>query len=250
VITRVSEQRWHALADDQVVGRGDVSRRPDGRTFLSIDAWHGAVFDRLADAMRAGLPTPLYTLVDEVDRDVAARWERVGFTTGRREGEYLVPTDPHITGLDAVRPPSGVTILPAGEAEEGPLRGLDRAVREEIQATVGWHTMPAEVIPLPHGITVLDPSKYAVAAESGRYVGLVRLATRTRQPRIGLIAVRADQQRRGIGRALLAHVLGSLHGSGIATASAEVDESNAAATALFEGVGARRMSSNLELVCR
>jgi hypothetical protein len=45
-------------------------------------------------------------------------------------------------------------------------------------------------------------------------------------------------------------VLGSLHRSGIETASAEVNESNGAAMALFEGVGARRASSNLELVCR
>jgi hypothetical protein len=35
---------------------------------------------------------------------------------------------------------------------------------------------------------------------------------------------------------------------GIATASADVNESNAAATSLFEGIGARRASSNLELI--
>jgi hypothetical protein len=45
-------------------------------------------------------------------------------------------------------------------------------------------------------------------------------------------------------------MLGSLHHCGIETASAEVDESNGAAMALFEGVGARRASSNLELVLR
>jgi len=149
-----------------------------------------------------------------------------------------------------VRPPSGVTIVPVGEAEEGPLRALDRAIREQVEATIGWHAMPAEVLPRPHGTTVVDPSKYAVAAQSGQYVGLLRLATATRQPRIGLLAVRADQHRRGIARALLAQVLGSLHRSGVEAASAEVNESNEAATALFDGVGARRAGSNLELVCR
>lgn len=89
-----------------------------------------------------------------------------------------------------------------------------------------------------------------MAARSGQYVGLLRLAPVTRRPRIGLIAVRADQHRVGIARALLAHVLGSLHRSGVETASAEVNESNGAAAALFEGVGARRAGSNLELVCR
>jgi ribosomal protein S18 acetylase RimI-like enzyme len=249
-ITRVAERQWHAVEDDRLVGRGDVSRRPDGRMFISIDAWHGAVFDQLADAMVAELPKPLYTVVDEADLDLTSHWERAGFTDRRREWEYLVPTDPRVTGLGSVLPPSGVTIVAVGEAEEAPLRTLDRVIRGEVEATVGWQEMPAEVLPRPDGDTVVDPSKYAVAAQSGTYVGLVRVAPVVRQPRIGLIAVRSDQHRRGIARALLANVLGSLHRCGIAKASAEVNESNRAAMALFEGVGARRASSNLELVLR
>lgn len=106
--------------------------------------------------------------------------------------------------------------------------------------------MPAEVFVLP----VLDPSKYAVAAQSGQYVGLLRVAMVTRLPRIGLIAVRSDRQRRGIARTLLANALGALHSIGKEPASAEVTESNVAATALFEGIGAWRTGSNLELVLR
>ncbi|MEU4223303.1 GNAT family N-acetyltransferase [Nonomuraea sp. NPDC026600] len=250
VVTRVADKQWHAVEDDRMVGRGYVSRRPDGRIFLSIDAWHGTVFDQLADAMLADLPKPLYTVVDEADLDLASHWERAGFTTRRREWEYLVPTDPRVTGLGSVLPPSGVTIVAVGEAEESPLRALDRVIRDEVEATVGWQEMPAEVLPRPDGDTVVDPSKYAVAAQSDEYVGLIRVAPVTRQPRIGLIAVRHDQHRRGIARALLAHVLGSLHRCRIETASAEVNESNGAAMALFEGIGARRASSNLEFVLR
>ncbi|MEV0703647.1 GNAT family N-acetyltransferase [Saccharopolyspora sp. NPDC050389] len=250
VITRVAERQWHAVEDDRVVGRGDASPRPDGRIFLSIDSWHGAVFDQLADAMLAGLPTPLYTLVDEADLELTSSWARAGFTTRRREWEYLVSTDPRVTGLDSVPPPSGVTIVPVGAAQEGPLREVYNTIRAEVEATVGWESMPTEVIHRPVGAAPHDPSKYAVAAESGRYVGLVRVAARRRHARIGLVAVRADLRRRGIARALLAHMLGSLHHSGIETASAEVDESNGAALALFEGIGARRASSNLELVLR
>lgn len=250
VISRVAENQWHAVEDDRVVGRGDASRRPDGRIFLSIDAWHGAVFDQLADAMLADLPKPLYTVVDQADLDLTSHWERAGFTTRRREWEYLLPTDPRATGLGSVLPPPGVTIVPVGEAEEAPLRTLDRVIRDEVEATVGWQEMPAEVLPRPDGATLLDPSKYAVAAQSDQYVGLVLVAPVIRQPRIGLIAVRTDRHRRGIARALLANVLGSLHHSGIETASAEVNQSNAAATALFEGVGARRAGSNVELVLR
>ena len=140
--------------------------------------------------------------------------------------------------------------MPVGAAQQGPLREVYNAIHDEVDATVGWESMPAEVLARPDGTPLLDPSKYAVAARSDRYVGLVRVAGRARQPRIGLLVVRSDQYRRGIARALLAHVLGSLHRSGVETGFAEVHESNEAATALFESVGARRASSNLELVLR
>jgi GNAT superfamily N-acetyltransferase len=246
LISRVGPGRWHALEDDLVVGRGEASRRPDERMFISIDAWHGAAFERLAEAMVAALPRPLHTVVEEADLDLTIRWQRAGFTTRRREWEYTVPTDPRATGLGSALPPPGVTIKAFGSAEEAPLRALDRAIRDEVAAGPGWQDMPAEVLVPP----VLDPSKYAVAAQCGRYLGLLRVAMVTRLPRIGLIAVRADHQRRGIARALLAHALGTLHHVGKETASAEVTESNVAATALFEGISARRTGSNLELVLR
>jgi ribosomal protein S18 acetylase RimI-like enzyme len=245
LILRVAPRRWHALEDDLVVGRGEASNRPDGRMFVSIDAWHGAAFDGLAEAMLAALPRPLHTVVDEADLDLTAQWQRAGFTTRRREWEYVVPTDPRATGLDSALP-HGVTIKAVGSAEETPLRALDRTIRDEVEAGPGWQDMPAEVLAAP----VLDTSKYAVAVENGQYVGMLRIATVTRRPRIGLIAVRADRQRRGIARALLTHALGALHHIGKETASAEVTESNMAATALFEGIGARRTGSNLELVLR
>jgi ribosomal protein S18 acetylase RimI-like enzyme len=264
-VMRIAERHWHALEDDRVVGRGEVSHRADGRPFLSIDAWHGMVFDRLAEAMLAYLPRPLYTVVDEADLDLMLQWERAGFAPRRREWEYVVPTDPRITGLGSATPPRGVTVLGVGEADAGPLWELDRVIRDEIEATVGWQEMPAEVLSGPDGplrpdparldparpdTARPDPAKYAVAACSDQYVGLVRVAPLPRQPRIGLIAVRSDQRRRGIARALLAEVLGSAHRRGIATASADINQCNGPAIALFEGVGARPTGSNLEFVLR
>ncbi|MEV6950996.1 GNAT family N-acetyltransferase [Streptomyces sp. NPDC051183] len=248
-ISRVAEHQWHAVEDGREVGRGDASRRPDGRLFLSVDAWHAAAFDRLAAAMVADLPAPLHALVGEGDLDSASGWQRAGFTIGRREREYLVPTDPGTTGLGSAQLPSGVRILPVGEAEYDPLCALDRAIRDEVGAVVGWQRMPAEV-PIPAGAIVVDPSKYAVAVRADRYVGMVRLAPVPRQPRIGLIAVRTDEHRHGIARALLASVLGGLHRSGVAAARAEVDEANAAAMALFESVATQPAGCNLELVRR
>jgi hypothetical protein len=211
VVTRVAEQQWHALADDVVIGRGDIWLRPDGRTFLSIDSWHDSVFDQLADTMLAELPRPLYTVIDEADYDSLANWERVGFAARRREWGYIVPTDPQIAGLEELQAPSGVTIVPAGEAEEGPLRALDHIIRAEVESGLGWQAMPVEVPPRPHGTSVADPSKYAVAVHCDQYAGLVRVAPMTRQPRIGLIAVRADLHRRGRASALPDPTLDMLH---------------------------------------
>jgi ribosomal protein S18 acetylase RimI-like enzyme len=248
VITRVSETQWQAVNRGLPIGSGDVSTRPDGRLFVSIDSWLDEAFGPLAAAMLAGLPRPLYTVVDASDRDLVSRWESAGFTIRRREWECAVPTDPAVTGLASVVPPPDTAIVAAGAAAEGPLREVDRAIRDEVEASVGWREMPAEVMPRSGGATLVDPSKYAVAAQSDRYVGLIRIVQVTRLPRIGLLAVRADQQRRGIARALLAHSLGTLNQRGIPRATAEVNESNAAATALFESIGAQRVSSNLELV--
>jgi len=243
-ISRVADNQWHAVENDLVVGRGHASRRLDGRTFLSIDTWRGEVFDLLAGTMVADRPEPLYTVVDETDQDLAAGWERAGFASWRREWEFVVPTDLRVAAAPL---PPGVVITTAAE---DPLRELDRAIRAEVEATVGWQTMPAEVLPWQGGTRPMDPSKYTVAVLRGQYVGLVRLATMTRRPRIGLVAVLAGEQRRGIARALLSQVLGGLHRSGVETASAEVNEANVAAMALFEGLGARRTGSNLELARR
>lgn len=246
LITRVDGLRWQAWDDDRLVGSGEASRRPDGRTSLSIDSWHGAVFDRLAAAMLAALPGPVRTLVDEDDHDIASRWERAGLVARRRERLYVLATDPRVTGLGGAAAPAGVTILPVGAPDEGPLREVYEAVRAEVDAGPGWHTMPVEMPPRPEGAP-LGAATYAAAAGPDRYEGLVRVVTRRRHARIGLVAVRAGQRRRGIARALLAEVLGALHRDGIAAASADVDASNTAATALVEGVGGRPVGGVLEL---
>jgi ribosomal protein S18 acetylase RimI-like enzyme len=238
VITRVTEGHWRATADDREIGRGDASHRPDGRIFLSVDAWHGAVFDRLAEAMLADLPRPLHTVVDGTDHDTTERWERAGMAVRRREWLYQVPTG---SRPDAVAPP-GITLLPVGTAEEAPLRAAYSAIRAEIEVAVNRSAMPAGA--------PMNPSRYAVAAGPDRYEGLVRVMARRRHARIGLVAVRADQRRRGIARALLVDVLAAVHRDGIEIASADIDESDVAAMALFEGIGAQRIGSGLELVIR
>jgi ribosomal protein S18 acetylase RimI-like enzyme len=105
------------------------------------------------------------------------------------------------------------------------------------------------VLPRPQGdpAQLVRPAHHAVAVVDGAYVGLVRVTGTPRLPRIGLVAVRADHQRRGIATALLDHALTALHDAGTTTASAEVSEANRPATALFTAIGARHHSTNLEL---
>src|SRR4051812_39411573 len=86
VIARIVEgMRWHALDDDEVVGRGEALRRPDGRVFLGVDSWRDEVFHELVATMLADLPGTVYTLVDEDDRDTQTRWRGAGFVVCRRE---------------------------------------------------------------------------------------------------------------------------------------------------------------------
>ena len=207
-VVRVAAQHWHALEDDCVVGRGHTTYRPDGQLFISVDAWHASTFELPSHAMLAALPRPLHTLVDEADHELTEQWQQAGFVRHRREWEYVVPTDPLVTGLREARPPEGTTIVPVG------------AVR------------------------------FAVADRQGEHLGLLRLVPLPRQPRIAELSVRPDVRRRGVARALLAHVLGTWHDAGHREAAADVHEANRPGIILVESLGARVVSSNLELVLR
>ena len=234
-VTRIAERHWHAIHDDRTVGRAEVFHRPDGRSFLSIDAWHADVFDQLARAMTAALRRPLYTIVDEADVLSTSQWQWAGFSVLRREWEYVLPT----TGCSV-----SAGFLPPGTADVVRLRELDRALRAELD----WAEVPPEI--LPGGTSLVDPSRYAVVVEAGEYAGLARVVPIPRQPRIGLVAVRSGLLRRGIGRALVNGVQTWAREFGAATVAADVKETNSAAIALFESCGGRRGSSSLELVLR
>jgi hypothetical protein len=60
LVSRVAAGQWHALENDLVIGRGEASRRSDGRLFVSVDAWHPSAFDQLAAALLDALPRPLH----------------------------------------------------------------------------------------------------------------------------------------------------------------------------------------------
>lgn len=246
-VTRVNQVHWRATAESLVVGQANASERPDGRIFISVDAWSDAAFDHLADRMLIDLEGPLYTVVDDTDPALLAKWKQHGLQPRRREREYRLQTTGDALGDALASPPAGVTLVTFGRADDTRLRELDRDVRREVDAARGWSSMPAEVRPRPNGCTVIDPSRYAVAARDERYIGLVRVTGHPRQPRISLLAVRADEQRTGVGRILLALALRAVHERGVDAVSTEVDETNTIAIKLFERFGAQHIGTAWEL---
>jgi GNAT superfamily N-acetyltransferase len=91
-------------------------------------------------------------------------------------------------------------------------------------------------------------TRFTVAEWQGEQLGYLRLAPIPRRPVIGRVEVRPDVRRRGVARALLAHVLGDLHAHGTDTVSAMVDETNLPMVALLDTLDAERTTSQLELV--
>jgi GNAT superfamily N-acetyltransferase len=239
---------WHALEDDVVVGRGHALHRADGRAFISIDTWADDVFVALAEAMTQDLPSPVYTVVAEDDREHLGRWSMLGFRDNRREDEYAIPTAPEATGLASAQLPAGITLQRADEVDENRLRALDQAVRQDVPGYAGWVNQPEEFHRLTFENRWFDPTTYLIAVHEGDYVGFARILGLRRQPRLGLVGVLPAYRRRGLARALLAAALRPLPERGITTVSAEADEANPASRGLLRGIGAVRTGGAIELV--
>lgn len=216
--------------------------RPDGRRFV-LDP----------DGPEPVAPgVELYATVDEADEQAHDRYRQLGFTVKRREGEYLIPTDPAVTGLAGVEPPAGFVLVRADEVDETRLRLLDDALRQDVPGTDGWRWAEVDFREETYESPAFDPAVYLVAVEepSGEHVGIARIWRKPARPRLGLIAVLAPYRRRGLARALLAPAFAVLHESGQAEVSTEIAETNTASRALLEGLGASRVGGSVELVRR
>ena len=255
VVVRVTEGvHWHALEDDVVVGRGHALHRPDGRVFVSVDTWRDDVFEVVARAMAADLGGPVFTIVDEDDREHLGRWSGLGFRDNRREDEFLVSTDPAATGLADAAPPPGYALVTADAADEDRLRDLDQRLRRDVPGSAGWVSTREQFRSETYDPRWFDPATYLVALDTSApgdgYAGLVRIWRGRRVPRLGLVGVLPEHRRRGLARGLLAAAFRPLHERGLGQVSAEVDQSNTAAQALLRGLGATRTGGAIELVRR
>jgi hypothetical protein len=140
----------------------------------------------------------LYVTVDEAAAEQRELFERLGFVVNRRESEYLIPTDPEVTGLQGAALPAGYDVVRADGVEKDRLRLLDDALRQDVPATDGWRWDPAGFQAETFESPFFDPSTYLIAVEreSGD-AGLVRVWNNPTRPQLGLIAVLPRHRRRG-----------------------------------------------------
>ena len=226
--------------------------RPDGRCFVSVDMGPADVGEQQVAAVAAELERDLYATIDEADVERQTLFEQLGFAVHRRESHYLIPTDPQITGLRGVQAPLGIVLVGADRVDANRLRLLDDALRQDVPGSDGWQWDEAAFHEETFASPQFDPATYLVAVDeaSGELAGLVRVWIRPDIPRLGLIAVLPSYRRGGLARALLAQAFAMLDDRGREEVSAEVDDANAASTALLTGLGARRTGGSLELIRR
>jgi ribosomal protein S18 acetylase RimI-like enzyme len=243
---------WGAFARDERVGVVKALLRPDERCFLVFDACRAEAYAPLVAAVAQELARDLYVTVDEADDEGRASCELVGFEINRRESEYLIPTDPEVTGLRGVESPPGFVLVGADQVAEDRLRALDDTLRQDVPGTDGWRWDEAGFRDETFDSPSFDPTTYLIATErtSGDYAGLVRVWNNFMGPRLGLIAVVPPYHRRGLAKALLAQAFTVLHERGKTEVSAEVDDTNVASTSLLNALGARRTGGSIELIRR
>ena len=245
------ELAWRAADGDEVLGSVRAWVRPDQRCALFFGECRADAYDPLLTAVSAELRRDLYVWADEADTANLARYAELGFQVARRESDYLIPADPAVTGLAGATVPAGLAVISAGSADVDRLRLLDDELRQDVPGADGWR-WDAAGFRAETFSPAFDPATYlvAVAEDTGGYAGLARVWNDPDGPRLGLIAVLAPYRRRGLARALLGQAFGVLHERGQAGATAEVDDTNVASTALLTGLGARRTGGSVELIRR
>ena len=252
IARREPELVWRALAGNEEVGVVRALVRPDDRCFVRLESVSPDAYEPLLEAVAEELGRALHVTVEEDDDELRGVYAQHGFVVQRRESEYLIPTNPDVTGLRAVATPPGFVLLDADQVAESRLRALDDALRQDVPGADGWRWDEAGFREETFDSPAFDPATYlvAVAQPSGDYAGLVRVWNNRTGPRLGLIAVLAPYRRRGLARALLAHAFGVLDSRGASHVSAEVDDANIPSRTLLAALGAHRTGGALELVRR
>ena len=243
---------WRAYDADQAVGSIRAFLRQDNRWFVGFEPGRDDSYAPLLAAVAANTGADLYATARDNEQAHLSRLARLGFAEHRRQSSYLISTDPAVTGLDGVTEPDDVVLIAAADAYEDDLRVLDDTLRQDVPGTDGWRWDPGDFQEETFDAAHFNPDTYLVAvdADSGRYIGLVRIWTGPGRPRLGLIGVTRPHRRHGVARALLARAFRALHAQGRGEVTAEADDANTPSTALLLTLGARRLGGTVEFVRR
>lgn len=263
----VPRGRWHALEDGEVVGRAYALHRPDGRTFVAVDAWRAETGAALLAVVIDELPSALFATVGEDDVEQLDLLQGAGFAEVRREDELVIPVG---TALAATAPgdppagitasadplavtapansPAGITLLPADEVDAAALNRLDAELRRDASGGEGWVVDVDAFRAYTFDERHFDRETYLVAVDdTGELAGLIRVWAQGRVPRLGLLGVRRAYRRRGLARALVQAAFRPLAARGVAEVSAEVGADDTVVRMLAARLGARRTGGTIEL---
>lgn len=207
--------------DGAVVG---AARRPDGAWSLrltdDVAVWGPLLQTAAADvaeAMLVSRPADQGKAADSALR-------RSGFTPTRSETVWRLP----VAGLLRMPPVNTVhRIVPVTSLDADAVAALDNSIRRDIPGTETWVGTGAQLT-ASLGDPEFDPALYRVAQHpvTGALDGLVRVWSRSPEPRLGCLGVTRPWRRTRLALALVQEVARTLDSRGVTHIMTETDPTN------------------------
>lgn len=225
--------------------------RPDRRLYVQCRGrWTPASAARARALAREHRRSTIAS-VDGEDASARSLLVEAGFVPMRREAVVVVDVATALAAFEGEpeRTPSGIVIVSALDVREDLLRELDDELRQDVPGTVGWASSPAEFRAHTFEDPDFDPRTYLVALSepSRELVGLVRIWMGSERTRLGMLGVRREWRRLGVGVALLHRALEAVRAAGATAVTTEFDVANDASRALAARLGARHIGTRVEL---
>jgi RimJ/RimL family protein N-acetyltransferase len=222
--------------------------RPDCRCLVRPRGTWTAAAAAEAVALATELQLPALAHLDGEAVDEHAFLLGAGFTASRRQVLVVVEVQAALEALRHADLPPGVVVRSAADVDVDLLRALDDELRQEVPGTSGWRSSVAEFRAHTFEDPAFDPRTYLVAVDdsSGEHIGLVRIWMNPDGPRLGMLGVRGEHRRRGIGPALLRRALAAVLAVGEREITTEFDATNGGSRAIAERLGARPVGTRIE----
>jgi GNAT superfamily N-acetyltransferase len=255
-------RRWLAVTSEGIRATLNVSCRPDGRFFMTLE--HTPPMEPLLRELTQGAEQDLrasgvgylYTL----SRTGHPWLEASGFQVSRREQQFELCLEniPAKTLNFLERSYKRLTkygfeIASLAERQQEPQRDyklwrLDNELRQAVPGTTGWNSSFEQFYKDTLATRAFDPDTYLVASKDNDYLGLLRIWLNPSGPRLGLIAVKAAYYRTGLALALVHHAVKTCIAKGLNCVTAESDSTNESVLALHRTLNSKGTGETLEWV--